>query len=800
MKVFGRVSVSAIVVFSLGVACLGVKSFAKSQAQDSVAISRAELRDLTLAMLSDSANSQQNAAVIERLIRQYRTDANPSSPLNPLIQDGPLPAFAAADLLPGIWDGIYQSSFKSLYDSVGPHQPMEPIFDDAMTLVLSGQKIPGLESIGPCIAGAVERGKDDKTCKLNLDETSFDPPSKIDEIWAAINCGVHLESACRIRKTIFDAAKQQLIKYRDMPVKDDLKTPSTDPNDKTLLQRVVIQYFPKIMSQGILKIGNQLQTQVPQILTDKFQGKLDPLWSTGDTMETDEFGSPTISMSGFARGLSADILAAGLFSQSKDPEQLGMAAALLYAAGNRLAYLMGGPAADFANGSFVLAPKQVSGLTCSGNGQPPLFASHPFGGVGEVMGPDKQAKFADWDFSGYTASAAPTPTPQPSCVPSYEPFPAPTPASVYPPAFQIFPTAFSLEGGTPKQVAMPLQEQRLDDMAELASSMVNFLEMTAPSGPLGRYFGEINDPSQLTSATDSSGKLQPVMLPVEGRTLAVGVLASVLKNLVDLNYGHAYTDSGHTDASGKPDPQPSPGADRGGVGIAFYESVTLNGRTSEMAHVSSIAKMLEAAMGLHDVIVGPNPSPQTSPTPDPALPAAVVSAQSEVDSAIQMTALTMVAKQCQAMDGGFYEYVNHPELSPRSLMTNVEAIRALTSVYDRTYLSSSGHGEIALLQSLVSAWQFMDAFWVQNASVPKMYEGADTAHRQFAFSELWNVVRLWDQVQASHAFDDINRLQPDWETQKTWSKWQDRFEQLRRVLNSRMNGASGGLNKVDEAS
>ena len=143
-----------------------------------------------------------------------------------------------------------------------------------------------------------------KLCPINLDEKSFDEPSTGTLLVAIVNCVIPFENACRVRRTVFDAAKKVLINARDQFV-DEHGKPAAD----TALQRAFTEEFPKIFRTTILQLGGQLRATVPQLLSAKMKGTLDPR----------TFTIATFALCGFANFSSIGIQIGGIGALA--PEQ-----------------------------------------------------------------------------------------------------------------------------------------------------------------------------------------------------------------------------------------------------------------------------------------------------------------------------------------------------------------------------------------------------------------------------------------------------------------------------------------------
>jgi hypothetical protein len=170
---------------------------------------------------------------------------------------------------------------------------------------------------------------------------------------------------------------------------------------------------------------------------------------------------------------------------------------------------------------------------------------------------------------------------------------------------------------------------------------------------------------------------------------------------------------------------------------------------------------------------------------DPAIPAALMALQDEVNLAINLGLLSIIANG-QSNDGGFVTHLGEASAANptgRTLSICVHALRTLTAGYAA---SPSG----AVRQALHAGWAYMDRFWAitsangfplatePQAGVPATGQAAAEAET------LWAAMNLWTESKNSAIYADLMNpsLDPDWQTTQGWDKWASRFGALQKAL------------------
>jgi hypothetical protein len=292
----------------------------------------------------------------------------------------------------------------------------------------------------------------------------------------------------------------------------------------------------------------------------------------------------------------------------------------------------------------------------------------------------------------------------------------------------LFPETLTIgKQGIPLPTDYKKAEQSLGDLADLAMGLSEFLLVTRPGGALGTHLGgqdrfaEILDPAK------------PMVFPSEGRMLAIGALAGVLKNAVAPSFGHL---------------EETPGQD---FGVTFHDRTSLGGRLAGPSSSANVAKILMTAIKVRQLLEG-----------DADVPAQLKALAPQLDTVIQVGALTLGAES-QDLDGGFWS-----ELTPkgaqratgtRALADTVAGLRAMTGEYLRSKI-------LVVKLQLRQGWIYLDGLRAQNAPV--------------ATSVLWELLNLWEQTRpvAREVADDVD-----------WGAWSKRFDELRaRLLVNALRG------------
>jgi hypothetical protein len=653
-----------------------------------------------------------------RLIRTYRTNRS-QAVLS--IKDAPFPFMLIAGTVNDIYPALYDKTWTEEYKKVINNIPLEPIFDAFMEGILNGTLPDSVRreasQVGECLARKVLRGRGND-CPLDGSDR-LDVPSTAALAWIKLDCSLfNATSACFTRRTLFNKVKPTLIQARQQP------------EVRRLVTEEFAKRFPQEFRNGFLKEMSERLAGFPSLVAQKFSGELDPFWGARTPLvEPDGDNVNRLSMHGFASGLRADIGVAAMMAAQRDPQARGLAAALFYAAANRLLLLMGGEQAQWNGRNLVTSDGNV--VDPRRPKQPPRFATDPFGGWG-VEKLATGAAFTPWNWGEYDPTRVKDPQ---------------NPASKDPTPFRVFPGEFLVAGrGVPRLLPSTEPAETLSDLAELLFAGVDFLKHTKPDAVFGRNFGS---PERMGELQDPRS---PILFPRDGRMLAVGMMGAVLKNLVAPNVGHA-----EKKAEGSPD---------FGLGLAFHDRVTLAGREGQPGSVRGLARLLLAASELRKVM-----------TTDPDVPQELKEYGPQVDTALQVGALTLGA-QGQEGDGGFREKLGVRMAEGRTLSSLVAGMRALTRAHDESEM-------LVILIRIKQSWLFLDRLWGAG-QIPRAVEGS--GGRLINPSLLWELSNLWEETQKSVRPKLISGgLAPE----INWTHWERRFDSLRRRLTTQLESDEG---------
>jgi hypothetical protein len=673
---------------------------------------------------------------ISVLLRNYRSSSQPLPPGTVKLTEAPYLGLVLGERLGDLYPAAYETTYQMKYDQIVVHADLEYIFDQFLNAYLKGELPPQLnktaDKLGECLAEKALRGAG-RSCKLDKSDTVYG--SRTGQLLRIkLGCNFRHRGSCATRQIIYNEAKGALIRAR---------------NDRAL-EGPFKASFPKLFRDGFM---NELAAQrktFPVLVSQKFGGNLEEVmeegvtsiekveetfWSDNTPLVEDAHadGADTVSLRGFAMGLRADLGAAEWLAQSANPSDRVNAAALFYAAANRLLMLTGGKEASWDGQRFVIDLNAPGAYFDPKNPKAaPTFLKIPYGGWGlqVATGARAGAQFSPWDWAAYD--------------PLNEK--APSPLRLLPAWFR--PGAHGVPAPLTGTFAA---EERLEDLAELVSALSRFLVATRPGSVFASHFGPAD------KAGDILDPKSPMVFPLEGRKLAIGVAAGVLRNMVLPKFGHI--------------DQTEAGTPQGGLGLRFYDVIGLGGRVDQPASVSSVSRLLFGAAELREALA-------TDPDSPPELQALLP----QVDQALQAGALSIGA-QGQNPDGGFADTLVLPQApavatSPRSLATAIDGLRVLTRAYDASHI-------LLLRLNLQLGWQSLARYWnaaangapALEAQIPFAIEGQPSS--KASARALWEVLRLWDETRKA-ARPDLDAASAGID----WTVWDSRMARLRAFLSN----------------
>lgn len=658
---------------------------------------RSESRDILAEYLSNlrahPPTTQKEAQATEidvvTLIESYRLNKDDHSP-SIRIADAPYLGYMLAQKGQEIYDAGYDSEFNRIVNEL----PVDILFDAFMGLIgdgqLNGEFIPkdvkeAGQQIGKCMAKRILKASK-PSCELSADPENIKKPGFFQKVgvgWAKyVDCHlpwIDLMPACTLRKIVYNMAKPQLVK--------SLKDPEIRVQLQKAISEKLPEKFPVQFRAGFLDKLSLVQRQLPQLVTQKFNGdpkKLSDLWGKRAYVAETDDQKDRLTLHGFAAGLRADIGSAAVLARSANPAYRGMAGALFYAAANRLIVLTGGNQAKWDGKKFLVEKKDK--FEPANPRKAPLFTLDAFGGWGVDAG-QSDYTFTPWDWITYN------------------------PTGDQPTAFRLFPSSFvvgkrgmaQLEGNQDRPIEM------LEDLADLVVGVNDFLKSTRADGPLGPFFGEDKD------LGDALLPDKPLLFPRAGRQFAIGLAAGVLKNIVGVGLGHA---------------EQVPVATEGApLGLRFHDLVTFEGRDSKPVSVRTLSKLLVSIADLGETL-------RAEPVD---VPPELMAQLPQLDAAVQAGALTIGNDGLDA-DAGARELLMSPLGTGRSLMTAVYALSAMTRAFD------FGRPLIIRLY-LKGMWNFLDRYWVGGGDFPSQIEGNPVT--RLSTTHLLKILTLWDQTQVS---------------------------------------------------
>ncbi len=665
------------------------------------------LEDARLHPESKGESATERQAFAANLLRSYRKGGS-LGPLSAPFSEGSIEIKTAPFLgvvlnqkMGDIYPAAYAKSYQENFEKEVKRIHLETLFDEGLISNIVNGTVPAdqketADQIGLCLAKKIAAGKSPQ-CELD-ESDKIKSPSIFSKAWVKLTCGHSwLEpSNCKARKVIFNAAKEQLMAAR------------RDPKVLEQVGREFSKKFPPLFRVGFLdEIAGRI-AGFPALVSQKFKGEEDPIWSDHTPLiELDPTSFGKLSLKEYTSSVRADMGLAALLVGSDDPKMRGLSGALFYSAANKLLVLNGGEEAVIRGGRIEFA--QGGGADFSHPEKAPPLLTGNFGGWG-AQGSAGDFSFSPWDFAAYDPTSEAHPT-----------------------AFRVFPSLFMMgPRGIPKATPGSSPYEAIGDVADLVMMSLDFLKLTRPGTPFWEHFGGADQLEKILEASS------PILFPSDGRMLAVGLLAGALKNLIAPQQGHVEM----TD----------PGSAQGALGVLFHEIVRLSGRDPVGVSVRGVSKMLLAASEL-DSTLGD----------DPAVPAELLAVLPKLGDALQVGALEMSAKG-QAPDGGFYDRLDVPQANSRTLSSNIWGLRALVRAYERSQMP-------VLKLSLKSGWTFLETFWPENGHIKSIEGGGAQSVNP---SELWALVRLWDESQV-HVRQDLSG-------ELDWAKWDRKMETLRATL------------------
>ncbi len=619
---------------------------------------RREARDELLAYLMRSSHAKK-VSVVRDYLNQYRVGTQPAV-IN--LKMAPYPRFLIGGQIQEIYPAVYDAQWGALTSE----PPLDLLFDGFMQMIVDGTVEGDLkkagDQIGPRMARQVLNGAS-PFCKLDVTES---PAKKVSK-WSLIKLKadvLNLAKPCTYRKTIFAAAKDQLIEAR--------KKEET----KEAFKAAAIQVFPK---EFRAQFTTQLSAEVKDFATlvvSKFDGDLHPIWGDqGGVLEeiegqSIENGMQNVSLFDFARGMRTDLAAAAVLKKSEDRTDRGLAAGLFYAVVNRLLYLTGGDQVkwDAVNQKMVIhepmaavtqthqdtQDKEQKVVTEIFNGPwanvvidpktPPRFDYEAFGGWGFSKNKAGETVASNWDWGNYNPDADRNPSP-----------------------IRLFASHFTINNAGLASLSSTqdlVQESKA--VGELIQAVAEFMRATAPGGDFAQYFGGQDQIGDLLDPEKS------MLFPLDGRKLAVGVIAALAKNLLDPKLGHVQQ-------TGQ------------GIQLAFRDRATLESISSENVSTEGVASLLSAAADLRESL-------RTDPILKEPGMESLQAVGPELETLLQLGSLALGAAS-QMEDGRMTPYLFTPAKG-FSFTDQVSVMHSMLRAYNQTKL-------LLLQVSLNDAWRAM---------------------------------------------------------------------------------------------
>jgi len=491
---FGRVA-SAFVFISIA----GARAGALDEPRYNLSVDRSEARnslseilenlqirkDRGITLNSDELRGWSNDTL--KLLRTYRDHGNADL----TIRNAPFPGLLVATVVPALYPVTYDSTYESEFEITVRQLDSERIFDAFMSGVVADRIPDGMpdditraaKQIGKCLAAKAVKAKA-PTCELDRSGRVI-KHGKLELLWAKIDCAIHFNSVkgCKVRRTLFDVAQPLIEKAKSDPA----------INLRAIIEREFNQAFPENFRKEFLIDLGQRAGSYADLVVQKFKGSKGEFWNAdAPLVEGYDRDKNLVRTSGFGKGISSDVSMAALLLNDSDPhpdqKMRGKAAALFYAAANRLLVMTGGDEAayDHKLRQFQLAEGDQFDPTAPKRA--PKFYTTPFGGWSLDMTRNGPA-FQTWNWV------------------EYDPRPPTSP-------LRLFPEIFELKGrGIARPVRNDSQIQSLGDLSELLRGLSTFLKLTRTDGVFGPYFGKTEDMAELFRPTS------PIVFPKTGRLL-----------------------------------------------------------------------------------------------------------------------------------------------------------------------------------------------------------------------------------------------------------------------------------------
>ncbi len=657
-----------------------------------------------------SSLSDLRRAQLVALIRSYRFNPTRAGSTQMSIQRAPYADALVLNAMKDIYASLYESQKRKSYEDEVVNISLETLFDGFMTAVRDGSLPASLQELGDQIGSCIARRTQESSCKLDSGP-EFVSVSKVKLGWARFTCGLFMGD-CGVRRLFFNAAKKDLIEAR------------TKPEVIEMVGKEFERLFPVKFHEAFLTQLNEKRATVPEIVSLKFGGTLNSrLWDPSVALvPADEQGK--ISLKGFAESVRADLamaevtLSAGE-SPDSDPEMMewrDLTGPLFFAAANKILVLSGGKAADYRTGHYREIRNFLRPLIAK---EPPYLASYLFGGWG-ISNHEDGPSFSPWDWADYDPNRKEKPS-----------------------TARLFPSEFLIsEEGVPKYYSENSRIENLSDLAELIEAISEFMRVTRPDAAFGKFFGTRE---QMVDMADVE---KPILFPMDARMLGIGVLGGIVGNLTAPGWGHLEQTA------------VAPGA---GLGLKFHDAIGLEGRIQANAPLASVGRFLLAISHLRMALPG-------DPAVKPELLAAMIN---QIDSVLQVGALTVAAQAQEVSDGGFREKLGEPMTSARRFSDSIAGMRALTGAY-----SLSGIPVLRL--NLKAGWSFLDKLWGERV-IPVAIEGnVGAAHEA---SELWEALNLWKETQT--------KVREGLGDEVPWQMWEARMEALRAHLEHQLETSEG---------
>lgn len=640
-----------------------------------------------LVTMAETGSRTGSVEEVRKLVESYRMDRGTA--FLPLAE-APYPRFLINSQLAEIYPALYKSSLEEFIN----HIPLDLLYDGILGMV-KDEKIPeklqkDLSKISPRMATQALKGKSDD-CPLDFSET-LDKPSLVSLLLLKIDF-LNMISACTYRTRLYNVMKEQLIAAA--------KTPET----KALVKEQAKDKFPEEFRKGFLVKINTTLAEFPALVNEKFGAceaakdgcaTLHPIWGEHGSIIEAGFDSETrggrreLTLKAFAQGMLADLYAAKVLIGSKKLSDRSLAAGLFYAVVNRWLYLTGGITPDWDSKRKEMPVAEMGkGMT------PPKFKEVAFGGWG-VQADGFGVSMSAWDWAGYDPTDEKKPSP-----------------------LRLFPTHFEIDSNGVASIADPTEAyQTNDDLAYMLLAVSEFLKATRPGSVFAKYFGGKEQAGDLLDAK------KPMLFPVEGRMVAVGVLAAIAQNLLNPTSGHV-------------------GSKASGLPLVFRDNASFRSLSDSNIDTRGVASLLVAASKLRRTLkVDPilNEEPKLK------------SVLGDVDMLVQVGAL-VVGRDAQGFDGGVRAKMRSTDATV-TLGSQLAAVRIFLAAFN----DAEDPTKASFVQArLVAALQYLFTNQLNDPS-------------QLNLEARLNILAVWNQCQT-----EIRAVRSD----LPWSDWELKVRSIR---------------------